>query len=125
VQQPHPPLWIGGNGAGALQRAARLGDGWHPIDLTPTAMAEKTAALQRLCATGGRRRGDVTVSLRMPFHLTDRDAAAPLVGTATKIVADVAAYQAAGVEYLVLNPRRSAEQRDVLQDIDDIARILL
>jgi probable F420-dependent oxidoreductase len=125
VQRPHPPVWIGGNGGGALRRAARLGDGWHPIDLTPTAMAEKTAALHQLCAAEGRRRDAVTVSLRMPFRLTASDAAAPLVGTADKIVADVAAYQAAGVEYLVLNPRRAATMRDVLRDVDDMARVLL
>lgn len=29
-QQPHLPLWIGGSSPGAKQRAATLGDGWHP-----------------------------------------------------------------------------------------------
>lgn len=31
VQQPHPPLWIGGNGKVARDRVARVGDGWTPI----------------------------------------------------------------------------------------------
>jgi probable F420-dependent oxidoreductase len=30
VQQPHPPLWIGGSGRPALRRVAHLGDGWIP-----------------------------------------------------------------------------------------------
>ncbi len=31
VQQPRPPVWVGGNSARALRRAARYGDGWLPL----------------------------------------------------------------------------------------------
>jgi probable F420-dependent oxidoreductase len=30
VQQPHPPIWIGGSGKPALRRVAQIGDGWIP-----------------------------------------------------------------------------------------------
>jgi probable F420-dependent oxidoreductase len=30
VQQPRPPIWIGGSGKPALRRVAQLGDGWIP-----------------------------------------------------------------------------------------------
>jgi hypothetical protein len=31
LQQPHPPLWIGGNSRRALRRAVEHGDGWMPF----------------------------------------------------------------------------------------------
>ena len=31
VREPHPPIWGGGAGDGALRRTVRYGDGWHPI----------------------------------------------------------------------------------------------
>ena len=31
MQQPRPPIWVGGNSARALRRAARYGDGWLPL----------------------------------------------------------------------------------------------
>jgi probable F420-dependent oxidoreductase len=31
VQQPHPPIWIGGNSRQAIRRAVDLGDGWVPF----------------------------------------------------------------------------------------------
>jgi probable F420-dependent oxidoreductase len=31
VQQPHPPIWIGGNSRRAIRRAVDSGDGWAPM----------------------------------------------------------------------------------------------
>lgn len=35
LQQPHPPLWIGGESGPALRRAARVGNAWYPIGANP------------------------------------------------------------------------------------------
>lgn len=40
VQQPHPPVWIGGNSRRALRRAVELGDGWMPFP-NPAATAAR------------------------------------------------------------------------------------
>lgn len=31
VQQPHPPLWLGGNGKVVRERVAKWGEGWAPL----------------------------------------------------------------------------------------------
>lgn len=35
VQEPHPPVWVGGGVDRSLERAARLGDAWFPVWLEP------------------------------------------------------------------------------------------
>src|SRR5262249_17280220 len=30
ARSPRPPIWVGGSSEGALRRAVRFGDGWHP-----------------------------------------------------------------------------------------------
>jgi probable F420-dependent oxidoreductase len=35
VQNPHPPLWIGGESPAAKRRAVKHGDGWFPIGANP------------------------------------------------------------------------------------------
>ena len=47
VQKPHPPIWVGGDSAGAFRRVVTLGDGWHATSKTP---AELREALGRLRA---------------------------------------------------------------------------
>jgi probable F420-dependent oxidoreductase len=31
LQQPHPPIWVGGESGPSMRRAARFGDAWYPI----------------------------------------------------------------------------------------------
>ena len=55
AQQPHPPIWIGGNSKVAIRRAVRHGDGWLPFP-NSAAMAPftRTAALETLDDLEGR-----------------------------------------------------------------------
>ena len=49
VQQPHPPIWVGGNSKRAIRRAVELGDGWIPL-VNPAKAVERrrTPAVETL-----------------------------------------------------------------------------
>ena len=47
VQQPHPPIWIGGSGKPALRRVARVGDGWIPQATPPDRLPDDIAYILR------------------------------------------------------------------------------
>jgi probable F420-dependent oxidoreductase len=90
VQDPHPPLWFGGVSDRALHRVARLGDGWYGFDLSPELLAERMAVLRRLLKGRGRSVEDLTIA----------------VGAYSLMPAlrsNLAAYQAAGVDQLVIS----------------------
>ena len=51
VQQPYPPIWIGGNSRQAIRRAVELGDGWMPFPNPPSrASFNRTPQLDTLNA---------------------------------------------------------------------------
>ncbi len=64
VQQPHPPIWIGGNTDPALRRAARLGDAWHGAGSTPEEVAAAAAKLRAYAREAGRAPDAVAVTVR-------------------------------------------------------------
>jgi F420-dependent oxidoreductase-like protein len=54
VQQPHPPIWIGGTGpTRTLPLAARFADVWHGFG-TPNSLREASARLDALATDAGR-----------------------------------------------------------------------
>lgn len=54
VQQPWPPILVGGESRAALRRAARLGDGWIGMGHDFESGAAQIAALRALLAAEGR-----------------------------------------------------------------------
>ncbi len=61
IQQPHPPILVGGSSDGALRRVVEIGDEWIPNPETRLSqLPGRVAELQRLAAEAGRERIPVT-----------------------------------------------------------------
>ena len=54
LQQPHPPIWIGGVHPAMLKACARFAQGWHSTPVGPAQLAERLAPLAAACAEVGR-----------------------------------------------------------------------
>ncbi|HEY6425892.1 MAG TPA: LLM class flavin-dependent oxidoreductase, partial [Acidimicrobiales bacterium] len=63
VQQPHPPVHIGGETSAALRRAARHGQGWHTFNRSPAELAAGLAELDGYLAEAGRSRSELRITV--------------------------------------------------------------
>ena len=125
VQQPHPPIWVGGESRPALRRTAELADGWYPLGSNPTfpmATPQQLAAgLERLAAYArrfGRDPAEIdTIYRTHQFELLNQpadDDRRPFVGSAEQIAADIRQYQELGVSSLVLDFLRQTEDLNLM-----------
>ncbi len=91
VQRPHPPIVVGGHVRAAIERAARVGDGWFGWELTPDQAGEAVARLdeaRRRLRGADAPRLEITITPPDPFVTPD----------------DARRYAEAGVDRLVLVP---------------------
>ena len=66
VQKPHPPIFMGGDGATTFNRVVEFCDGWMPIAGRPGqegSLAEKIVLLRRQAEEAGRDPQDLPVSV--------------------------------------------------------------
>jgi probable F420-dependent oxidoreductase len=102
---PCPPIWIGGNGAPAIDRVVEFGDGWHPM-LPANQLKPALADLgQKLKAKG---RGDVEVVVRRVVRFGD-------IGAAR---AQLQAERDAGATYFILDLGRYPSEREFTEQAE-------
>jgi len=116
LQKPSIPVVIGGVSRAAIRRAARLGDGWQPLGLSPEALGQGIATLREEARACGRDVSTIPVSIAMSLGpSTPRRYA--LGQKPEEIVQNARAYASVGVETLIVsaNTGDPAEARAALE----------
>lgn len=141
-----PRILVGGRAEPALRRAARFGDAWLPMWLTPEVLGQRAEWLAELAAE--HRRPTPVLALLVGVHVDDdlelarREAAAHLhgqyglalevverwsaLGSIERVLAYLQAHVEAGVEEFVLMPlaREPLRQYERLAEISSRLRAL-
>ena len=127
VQKPHPPIWVGGQSRPAMRRAARLGDGWHPVGAIPAAplepeeLSQNIAQFHRYAEDAGRDPAGLEVSMKAPLYDADTVPAGAgrrrFSGEPEQMMQDIQTYEDVGVGCIIFDIRgndlnRSLERLD-------------
>jgi probable F420-dependent oxidoreductase len=72
AQQPHPPIWFGGNSTAALKRVARYGTGWMPWLVTPDQLPGRLRQLREMPGYGDNGEVDIWFP-PAPMHIREED----------------------------------------------------
>ena len=130
IQDPHPPIWVGGESSAAIKRAARIGDGWYPSNHnpanllnTPQRFATASARLNEQAEKFGRDGANIHRAY-LAFYPVSKEISGPtgkdrrcLSGTATEIRDDIAAFEDAGVDTIIF----SVGGRELNEIVDNVA----
>ncbi len=104
VQQPHPPIWVGGESTPALKRVVEFGDGWHIGPVALEDVKPRFAELRTLMEKAGRDFSTVEITSMVDSRMLS--------------AADIRAYRDLGVTglYAVAPGPQVASVLKVLRD---------
>jgi probable F420-dependent oxidoreductase len=140
VQQPHPPVLIGGYGKRAIRRAVAIGQGWLPDGMSLPDLRSAIDYLRHAAEAAGRDPDSLEVVLRTGLMLSEtvagRDANSsptpweqssafsseesrlPFRGSVSEVIDDIHAAERIGVRELIFESpvQRNDERFDTIEE---------
>jgi len=105
--QPHLPIWVGGEGMPARQRAGRHGDAWFPyfVEITPQELRSAHDDVRSAARDAGRDPDSVALTCCSAVEVTDADVTQDprrLRGSPRQLLGALRQYERVGVEHVAL-----------------------
>ena len=110
VQKPYPPIYMAAYTAPAMQRVAREADGWFPVGIPISAIAQMFETIKQMAQSAGRdpARLELIVRANVEFSVAKSTAErGDFTGTLEQITQDVAAVQSLGAAELLFDVQLS------------------
>lgn len=107
VQKPHPPIYLAAFAPGALNRIARLADGWNPVAIPVEGMRQMFDATKQTAREAGRDPSQLQLIVRANVEIRDKPRAKEgmiFTGTVAQIKEDVEACKALGAHEVHFDP---------------------
>lgn len=111
VQKPHPPIYLAAFAGGALNRVARLADGWNPVAIPVEGMRQMFDGTKKMALEAGRDPSKLQLIVRANVEIHDRPRAHDgmiFTGTMAQIKEDVDACRALGAHEVHFDPTFTA-----------------
>ena len=105
VQEPYPPIVIGGMARNVLRRVVAHADGWMPNRITPAELEESRARIDAMAAEVGRDPKSITISIF--GQAPDRDV--------------VRSYLDAGADRVVVRPEHVETEEEMSEQLERMA----
>jgi probable F420-dependent oxidoreductase len=135
VQDPHPPLWIGGESPAAKRRAVKLGDGWFPIGANPAFPLNTTdkyaaglSSLKQMAAEHDRDPATVDLGFWSNWDWEVLDRKTPqegdrhiMTGGTSAIMDDIGALKEMGVDIFMFQLAKPESLDETLASMDRFA----
>ena len=128
VQDPHPPIWIGGEGSAARRRAGKFGDGWYPVGRnphisleTPELFIDGVGEVRRHAEASGRDPTVIDTAMSVPWYRLGEPGKKPdgsrivFTGSAEQIAEDARGFRDVGLNHLII----AAEYTELQQSLDE------
>jgi len=117
------PVVIGGVSGAAIRRAARVGDGWQPLGLSPEALAQGIVTLREEARACGRDASAIPVSIAMTLGTGARGRHA-LGSKPAEVLQNARAFADVGVDTLIVSITTS-DPREARTTLEMVGREVL
>ncbi|WP_417516362.1 LLM class F420-dependent oxidoreductase [Minwuia sp.] len=96
LQEPGPPVYIGGHSGPALRRMARFGDVWHPFRVTPEEVNELRPRLEEALKAEDRQLHGLPIAPKVPLVIQKDKGPLPTQGPMNRVMDALQRYRDAG-----------------------------